>query len=161
MIYLGSEHWVGATNSGNISLFIIVIRTQCSGLQYFLSLAAPPSHRSENMCETNGENNNNLFDVYFPKPNPLSLLNVEFRVKHGQWACFCNGQLMYVVWAFIVILLFLHFDLSEIIAFAHYTSTASPLQKHAHYPCFTLLNLNTNFSLITQVTKMPWHTKCL
>ena len=45
---------------------------------------------------------------------------------------------MYVVWAFIVILLFLHFDLSEITAFAHYTSTASPLQKHAHYPCFTL-----------------------
>ena len=44
---------------------------------------------------------------------------------------------MYVVWAFIVILLFLHFDLSEIIAFAHYT-TASPLQKHAHYPYFTL-----------------------
>ena len=84
MIYLGSEHWVGATNSGNISLFIIVIRTQCSGLQYFLSLAAPPrpSHRSENMCETNGENNNNLFDVYFPKPNPLSLLNVEFNFSH-------------------------------------------------------------------------------
>ena len=45
---------------------------------------------------------------------------------------------MYVVWAFIVILLFLHFDLSERIAFAHYTSTASSLQKHAHYPCFTL-----------------------
>ena len=34
---------------------------------------------------------------------------------------------MYVVWSFIVILLFLHFDFSEIIAFAHYTSTA------AHY----------------------------
>ena len=46
---------------------------------------------------------------------------------------------MYVVWAFIVILLFLHFDLSEIIAFAYYTSTACPLQKHAHYPCFTLV----------------------
>ena len=45
---------------------------------------------------------------------------------------------MYVVWAFIVILLFLHFDLSEIIAFAHYPSTACPLQKHARYPCFTL-----------------------
>ena len=65
-------------------------------------------------------------------------LQPQVRVKHGKWACFCNGQLMYVVWAFIVILLFLHFDLSEIIAFAHYTSTASPLQKHAYYPCFTL-----------------------
>ena len=51
---------------------------------------------------------------------------------------------MYVVWAFIVILLFLHFDLSEIIAFAHYTSAASPLQKHAHYPCFTLCIFNCN-----------------
>ena len=49
---------------------------------------------------------------------------------------------MYVVWAFIVILLCLHFDLSDIIAFAHYTSTACPLQKHAHYPCFTLLPMD-------------------
>ena len=47
---------------------------------------------------------------------------------------------MYVVWAFIVILLFLHFDLSEIIAFAHTTYISCPLQKHAHYPCFTLHN---------------------
>ena len=45
---------------------------------------------------------------------------------------------MYVVGAFIVILLFLHFDLSEIIASAHTTYISCPLQKHAHYPCFTL-----------------------
>ena len=62
---------------------------------------------------------------------------------------------MYVVWAFIVILLFLHFDLSEIIAFAHYTITASPLQKHAHYPCFTLVFLLYHFSYITSKSVSP------
>ena len=27
-------------------------------------------------------------------------------------------------------------------SFSHYTSTACPLQKHAHYPCFTLTKLS-------------------
>ena len=27
-------------------------------------------------------NNNNAFDICFPKPNPLSLLNVEFNFSH-------------------------------------------------------------------------------
>ena len=58
---------------------------------------------------------------------------------------------MYVVWAFIVISLFLHFDLSEIIAFAYYTITASPLQKHAHYPCFTLSKVWMNFLKVVRV----------
>ena len=65
---------------------------------------------------------------------------------------------MYVVWAFIVILLFLHFDLSEIIAFAHYTSTASPLQKHAHYPCFTLVYTDTLIHYRARGDCNIWHS---
>ena len=60
---------------------------------------------------------------------------------------------MYVVWAFVVISLFLHFDLSEIIASAHYTSTASPLQKHVHYPCFTL----SDAVIYNVVLEEHWH----